>query len=439
MNFFPEIERQSLAEIKAYQSVRLQELLAYVSQNSPYYRELFRREKIDISKIKTVDDLPQIPTCGKVDLFTHNDAFICVPRSEIRDYVTTSGTSGDPVTFALTENDLERLAYNEAISFSCAGARAGDVFQLMTTLDKRFMAGLAYFLGIRKLSAGIIRVGNGIPELQWESIARFKPTTLICVPSFIVKLVEYAERNGIDYKHSSVKKAVCIGENLREQDFSLNLLGQRIKSMWDIELYSTYASTEMASTFTECACGQGGHHHPELLIVELLDEQGQPVPEGEVGELTVSTLGVEAMPLLRFRTGDLCRFHHEPCACGRNTLRISPIVGRLNQMIKVKGTTLYPPVVFDILDHIEAVKNYVVEISSSDLGTDVLKIFVDCPQIYEGIEKDLKDKFRAKLRIAPELCLLTTEEILQMQKVNERRKPIKFIDNRRNDYGCTSI
>ena len=294
------------------------------------------------------------------------------------------------------------------------------------------MAGLAYFLGIRKLGASMVRVGNGIPELQWESIERFKPSTIICVPSFIVKLVEYAQNNGIDYQNSSVRKAVCIGENLRAHDFSLNLLGQRIKSLWNIELFSTYASTEMGASFTECCCGQGGHHHPELLIVELLDKQGNIVPNGEVGELTITTLGVEAMPLLRFRTGDLCRFYSEPCACGRNTLRISPIVGRLNQMLKIKGTTIYPPVVFDILDNMEEVQNYVVEINSSDFGTDVLKIFVDCTQIYEGIEKEIKDKFRAKLRLAPELCLVEREAILKMQKVAERRKPVKFIDNRKN-------
>ena len=432
MTLVPDIETRSLQEIEAYQNGRLVDALSYLQAKSVFYQKRFREAHIDISKIKTIHDLSHIPTSNKADLFHYNQEFSCVPGTEIRDYVTTSGTSGDPVTFALTDNDLERLAYNEAISFACAGAKPGDIFQLMTTMDKRFMAGLAYFLGIRKLGAGMVRVGNGIPELQWESIQRFAPSTIICVPSFIVKLVEYAQKNGIDYRRSSVQRAVCIGENLREQDFSLNLLGQRVKSLWDIELYSTYASTEMGASFTECSCGQGGHHHPELLVVELLDAQGNVVPNGEVGELTITTLGVEAMPLLRFRTGDLCRFHAEPCACGRNTLRISPIIGRLNQMLKIKGTTIYPPVVFDILDNMEEVQNYVVEISSSDLGTDVLKIFVDCPQIYDGIEKEIKDKFRAKLRIAPELCLLERDLLLKMQKASEQRKPTKFIDNRRN-------
>lgn len=166
---------------------------------------------------------------GKKELQLYNADFVCVPREKIVDYITTSGTLGDPVTFAMSDGDLDRLAYNEAISFACAGGKPGDIFQLMTTIDKRFMAGLAYFLGIRRLGGSIIRVGNGIPELQWDTIRRIQPDTIICVPSFIMKIIRYAEEHGIDYRRSSIRKAVCIGENLREQDFSLNLLGQKSK------------------------------------------------------------------------------------------------------------------------------------------------------------------------------------------------------------------
>ena len=330
----PDVEYLPKAEIERYQERRMAGALEYLAACSPFYRDMFARNKIDVSRIRRLQDLTYIPTTEKRDLQLRNEEFICVPRSRIVDYITTSGTLGDPVTFAMTDGDLDRLAYNEKISFECAGGTPDDIFQLMTTIDKRFMAGLAYFLGIRRMGAGIIRVGNGIPELQWDTINRVKPTTIIVVPSFILKIIKYAEEHGIDYRNSSVRKAVCIGENLREQDFSLNLLGRRIKEKWDIELLSTYASTEMATTFCECPHGCGGHHHPELIICELLDEEGNPVPEGEVGELTVTTLGVEAMPLLRFRTGDLARFHTEPCRCGRTSMRISPLIGRKNHIIK---------------------------------------------------------------------------------------------------------
>jgi phenylacetate-CoA ligase len=330
----------------------------------------------------------------------------------------------------MSDSDLDRLAYNEAISFMSTGSRPGDKFQLMTTIDKRFMAGLAYFLGIRKMGGSIIRVGNGIPELQWDTIHRINPDTIIVVPSFILKIIKYAEENNINYKKCSVKKAVCIGENIKEQDFTLNLLGQKIKEKWDIELYSTYASTEMSTSFTECVAQQGGHLHPELIICELVDPQGNVVGDGEYGELVITTLGVEAMPLLRYKTGDICKFNNEPCSCGRNTPRISPIVGRKNQMIKYKGTTLYPYAVFDVLDNIDYVENYLVYVSTNEFGTDQLlvKVGVDFPS--EELEKEIKDRFRAKLRVAPEILFENIDTIKKIQFPEVNRKPIKFFDER---------
>ncbi len=430
----PEIETQPLDVIKRYQEGRLREVLEYLQARSPYYQRLFGEHKIQVEKIRTLEDLRYIPLTGKQELQLFNSDFVCVPREKIVDYITTSGTLGDPVTFAMSDRDLDRLAYNEAISFACAGGRPGNIFQLMTTIDKRFMAGLAYFLGIRRLGGSIIRVGNGIPELQWDTIRRIQPDTIICVPSFIMKIIRYAEEHGIDYRRSSIRKAVCIGENLREQDFSLNLLGQKIKEKWDIQLYSTYASTEMATTFTECDCGRGGHHHPELIITELLDDNGEPVREGEAGELTITTLGVEAMPLLRFRTGDIARFHTEPCDCGRTTLRISPIIGRRNQMVKYKGTTLYPAAIFDVLDNVDYVENYLVEVSTDDCGNDAIKVSVGCLRHRgEDTIKELKDRFRARLRVAPEVVFANVEEIRKIQLPDINRKPMKFIDKRKKN------
>ena len=430
-SFQPEIERQPLQVIKAFQENKLQDLLTYLSLKSPYYARLFKKEKIDIERITLLSDLKYIPVTTKEDLQLHNDDFLCVDKSEIVDYMTTSGTLSDPTVFAVTNNDLERLAYNEAISFACAGGKSGEKYQLMTTMDKRFMAGLAYFLGIRKMGASIVRVGNGIPELQWDSIQRIKPDSIICVPSFIPKIIQYAIENRIDYKNTSVKKAVCIGENIRNNDFSLNLLGQKIKSQWDIALYSTYASTEMNTTFCECEAGKGGHHHPELIICELLDEDNNVVPQGEAGELTITTLGVEGMPLLRFKTGDICRFHYEPCPCGRTSMRISPIIGRKNQMIKLKGTTLYPASIFDVLDNIDYIENYLVEVRSDEVGMDKVLVIVGTNAQNEEIIKELKDRFRAKLRVAPEIQFADIEEIRKIQFPETKRKPVKFLDKRK--------
>lgn len=433
MEIIPEIEIQPSAVIKQFQEQKLTTTLSYLVNHSPFYKRMFQQHHLHAEKIKCISDLQHIPFTEKADLQLENKEFVCVPKEKIIDYITTSGTLGDPVTFAMTDADLDRLAYNEQISFQCAGIKPGNVFQLMTTIDKRFMAGLAYFLGARKLGAGIVRVGNGIPELQWDTIQRIQPDAIIVVPSFILKVIEYAEAHGIDYRSSSIKKAICIGENLRQQDFSLNLLGQSIRDKWNIELYSTYASTEMATTFTECTYGCGGHHHPELIICELIDEKGCLVREGEVGELVITTLGVEGMPLLRFKTGDLARFYNEPCRCGRTTMRISPIVGRMNHMVKYKGTTLYPPAIFDVLDHIAYVNNYVMIVDNNEFENDRITIKISLHEQPEvDVIKSLKDHFRARIRVAPDIVICTDQELKKICFPDINRKPVKFIDNRKN-------
>ncbi|MCF1421049.1 phenylacetate--CoA ligase family protein [Mangrovimonas futianensis] len=427
----PEIEKASVQNIKAFQEAKLQELLPYLKEHSTYYQRLFAGQNIDIEQIKTLEDLVQIPVTTKDDLQKYNDDFLCVPKNKIIDYVTTSGTLGDPVTFALTDKDLDRLAYNEAISFACAGVTGKDVLQLMTTIDRRFMAGLAYFLGVRKLGAGIIRVGAGIPELQWDSILKFRPTYLIVVPSFLLKLIEYAKSHDINLEESGVKGAICIGESLRNQDFTLNTLAEKITSQWDIQLFSTYASTEMNTAFTECEFQKGGHHHPELIIAEILDDHNLPVPSGKVGELTITTLGVEGMPLLRFKTGDMVTAHEEPCECGRHTIRLGPVVGRKKQMIKYKGTTLYPPAMENILNDFNEVECYVIEIYHNNIGTDEICIKIASHNKSDKFMHNIKDHFRAKLRVTPKIEFHDKKEIETIRFPSMSRKPILVIDKRK--------
>jgi phenylacetate-CoA ligase len=429
----PDIEHASKETIKAFQEEKLQELLKYLEANSNYYQGVFKKHSIDIGAIKTLDDLTSIPVTTKDDLQLHNDDFLCVQQEEIIDYVTTSGTLGDPVIFALTDNDLDRLAYNEAISFACSGVTKNDVMQLMTTMDRRFMAGLAYFLGARKLGAGIIRVGAGIPELQWDSILKFKPTYLIAVPSFLLKLIEYAKQHDIDFNNSGVKGVICIGEPLRNQDFTLNTLSKKITDDWHLELYSTYASTEMNTAFNECEAQQGGHHHPELIIPEILDDNNNPVNHGEVGELTITTLGVEGMPLLRFKTGDMVKSHSEKCSCGRNTMRLGPVVGRKKQMIKYKGTTIYPPAMDNILNDFSEVKSYVIEVSKNTIGTDEICIKIASKNPTDKLLSSIKDHFRAKLRVSPKIEFHDKETIQKLQFPVMSRKPILLIDKRQKE------
>lgn len=430
LELYPAIEKSEIKEIKILQEQKLLETLSYIRQHSPFYKQLFEAENIRIDDIQTLEDLVQLPVTTKDDLQKHNQDFFCIPSYDIVDYSTTSGTLGDPVTFGLSDQDLERLAYNEAISFACAGIKKGDVVQMVTTVDKRFMAGLAYFLGLRKMGASVIRMGPGIPELQWDSIFRYQPKYLITVPSFLLKMIDYAEKNGIDYKNSSIYGAVCIGEGIKNQDFTDNILSQKIKEKWDIQLFSTYASTEMSTAFTECEYQKGGHHHPELIIAEILDNDNNPVQEGESGELTITTLGVQAMPLLRFKTGDIVKSHTEPCACGRTTMRLGPVIGRKQHMIKYKGTTLYPPAMNDILNDFQGILCYQIVIISNEIGLDEIIIKVSLENSEEQFVTAIRDHFRAKLRVSPKIETVDFEVLSKIVFDPKSRKPITFVDLR---------
>jgi len=424
------IETWSREKIEAFQEIRLKEALEYVARNSPFYQRYFRESGVSITDVANLADLQKLPFTTKEHLQQFNSEFLCVPSHKVVDYATTSGTSGSPVTFALTDADLERLAVNEAVSFACSGIEKGDVVQLMTTIDRQFMAGLAYFLGLRKLGATVVRVGAGIPELQWDAIQRYRPAYLITVPSFLIKMIEYAEGNGIDYQNSGIRGAICIGEPLRNPDFSPNNISTKITEKWDIRLFSTYASTEMSTAFAECELQQGGHHHPDLIIVEIVDEEGRQVSDGESGELVVTTLGVEAMPLVRFKTGDIVQAHRAPCECGRNSLRLGPVIGRKQQMIKYKGTTLYPPAMNNLLNGFDEIRNHLIEISVNELGTDEILIYLAVDEPSDDFLTQIRDHFRAKLRVTPKIEFLPLEELNKRVYLPKSRKPVQFVDKR---------
>ncbi|MBZ9729637.1 AMP-binding protein [Salegentibacter sp. JZCK2] len=405
----------------------LKQQLSYVSANSRFYKKHFSNNKISPGEIESYEDFRKIPITTKEDLQQYNKEFLAVPQEEIIDYVTTSGTLGNPVSFALNGSDLERLAENERQSFEMVGVKKSSVVQLTTTLDRRFMAGMAYFLGLRKLGAGIVRTGSGLPGLQWESIERFKPGFLVAVPSFLLKMIDFAIQNGIDYKNSSVKTAVCIGEPLRNPDFSLNSLGQRIKELWDIELFSTYASTEMGTAFTECELHTGNHSLPELIFAEVLDENGFPVKSGKIGELVVTPLQTQTMPLIRFATGDMVKFYGQNCECGRESLRIGTPVGRKQQMIKLKGTTLYPQQIINLLTAFQSLKIFVIEARLNETQTD--EIIIRIPEDFAEVN-ELQEHLQAGLNVKVALEKTSVEKIEKLKFPKESRKPKLFHDFR---------
>lgn len=401
--------------------------LDYIAKNSPYYHGLFEKMDISPGDIASFEDLHKLPLTSKEQLQKFNKDFISIPEDDIIDFVTTSGTLGSPVNFALNDADLERLAENEYRSFKIAGLQRTDKVQITTTLDRRFMAGMAYFLGLRKLGAGIIRTGSGLPNLQWESISRFQPNYLVAVPSFLLKMIQYAEENNIDYKNSSIIAAICIGEPLRDQHFELNALGKRINELWNIELFSTYASTEMSTAFTECPEHQGNHVSTELIYTEVLDASGKQVKPGEIGELVVTPLGVQTMPLLRFATGDMLSWYSSACGCGRKSMRLGPVIGRKQQKIKLKGTSLYPQHIIEVLNAYGKLDLFLIEVQTDDMGND--RLFVIIPDTFSDIES-LKDFFKSRLNVSPEFRVLKPGEIKDLRFPKASRKPQIFRDLR---------
>ena len=425
------LEFQSKEEIKAFQSIALQKQISYLYANSPFYKNLFNTHNINPSTIKSVSDLSQIPTTSKTDLDKNNSSFQCVATNKIVEYVTTSGTIGNSIIIALTKNDLDRLAYNEKRSLEIAGVTSNDIVQLTTTLDKMFMAGMAYYTGAISLGASVIRSGISNPSPQWKIISRFNPTVTITVPSFLYKLAKFGSSNNISPNDSSLKKAICIGEPIRNKNFTPNKLQQKINSQWNIELYSTYASTEMMTAFTECRAQKGGHQLPELIIVEILNDNGTPVADGQLGEVTVTPLGVEGTPVLRYQTGDLARAYFDKCECGRNTLRLGPVEGRKNQMIKFKGTTLFPQSIEEVLQSFDEIGNYVIEISKNTIDTDNIRIYI-ADDLSDQFVKNLKLEFTDNIRVTPEIEKVSTSILAKMLYTEGARKPMKIRDIRIN-------
>lgn len=418
---------KSKEDLQTLQQTEWKKHIDHITELSAFYHELFKANQLAPEDLQSIDSLSQIPFTTKADLESLNQTFRCVPQKQIVEYVTTSGTLGEPITIALSKKDLDRLAYNEARSLGLCGVSDEDIILITTTLDKRFMAGMAYYTGATKIGATVIRSGIGDLYFQLDNIKRYQPTVLIAVPSFALKLGQFLQEQGINPINSSIQKIICIGEAIRDSTLQPNTLNQKIQEVWDCQLFSTYASTEMATAFTECDHGQGGHILPELMIVEIVDENGMSVPDGELGEVVATPLGVEGMPLLRYKTGDMARLHTDPCTCGRTTPRLGPIEGRKGQLIKLKGTSIYPQQVEAALHDANYQAPYVIEASTQSLGTDHLVISVTDDTDLEALSQILTEK----LRVKPELKGEKLSNILNKIKAHSGRKPARFIDLRK--------
>ncbi len=427
------LEFQSPDEIRRVQNELLVEHVRYAAQHSPFYRERFREVGLDPADVRGVTDLAGLPCTEKADLTERNEDFLAVPAEEIVDVCLTSATTGTtPTQLLQTAGDLARLAYNEQQAFGMLGVGPSTTLLVGAALDRCFMAGLAYFLGAVRLGARAVRAGAGSEAQHWQTIRATRPDTIMCVPSLMRRIAEKAIEMGEDPREAGIRRLIGIGEPTRDATLALLPTGQKIEELWGATLYSTYASTEIATTFCECRERRGGHLRAELLAVEILDEENRPVADGELGEVVVTPLGVQGMPLVRFRTGDISYLMNSPCACGRSTPRLAPIVGRKNQMLKYKGTTLFPSTVLAALEGCEEVHGVFVEAHRNPDGTDRV---VACVALRDGIRPEqmtdgLCEQMRAYVRVVPELEFVSADVFERRVHLSEKRKRVTFHDFR---------
>ncbi len=401
--------------------------VAYARSKSPFYKRKFA----GFGKITGIEDLQSLPLTTKSEVSQFNEQFWCGDRGKFVDICTTSGTTGIPTLYPLTEADLDRLGHNECLSFAQTGLTRGDVVILAVTIDKCFMAGLAYFEGLKKLGVTAIRVGAGSPAMLLSIMQRLRPSAIVSVPSFIKRVAAYAVAQGIDPAQSTVRKLICIGEPVRDSDWNLTALGSHIATSWGAQVYSTYGITELACSLCECSAGRGGHLLPNLLHIEILDDAGNAVPDGQPGQLVATSIGVEAMPLVRFATGDITFMIRDRCECGRSTPRIGPILGRRDQAMKLKGTTVYPAAVQRTLQSVDQIIDYVMIATSPTPLSDELEVVVALRGDVADAEEAIREKLRGDLKVCPVVRIAPLAEIQALGHSNELRKQRVFIDRRK--------
>jgi phenylacetate-CoA ligase len=419
--------------IAGRQLARLKDHLRHAA-GFPFYRRLFAEAGFNPGEITSVSDLAALPLLSRRDLAAATGMLTADPPLAVADIALTSGTTDRPLVVPYTAQDLERLAFNEQISLHSAGLTKHDRVLLTVTLDRCFVAGFAYFRGLVRLGATTIRSGPGQPARQWQLIEQLQPTALLGVPSFLLSLARWGNGHGYAPRDAGIKTIIAIGEPIRKADFSLTPLGRLVTDSWGAEVFSSYGVTELETAFGDCREGRGAHIHPEMMVVEIVDDQGLPVADGFAGEVVATPLGVRGFPLVRFRTGDIARVHTAPCPCGWTTPQLGPIEGRLSQRLKYKGTTLYPTTILHALYEIPGVDEAYIEVEESFDLSDEVTVVVGTDGDGTGPDEHvIEQTLQAHLRVTPRVRLMDRSKVRARMYNDQDRKPKTFFDLRKDN------
>ena len=408
--FNPEVETLSRAELEELQLKRLKETVKHC-MNSPFYKKRIEEAGLTPDDIQTLDDVRKIPFTTKQDLRdTYPFGIASVPLEQCTRLHSSSGTTGNPTVILHTSQDLDEWANQVARNLWMVGLRPTDVFQNSSGYGM-FTGGLGFQYGAEKMGMLTVPAAAGNSLRQIKFIKDFGTTAIHAVPSYLTRLKEVMDQEGVDPRRDTKLKVFAIGAEPHSEEQR-----KRIEEMFGVKAYNSFGMSEMCGPGVgfECKEQNGLHFWEDYYIVEIVDpETLEPVPDGEIGELVLTTLRREAMPLLRYRTRDLTRVLGRTCACGRNHVRIDRMKGRSDDMIVLKGVNIFPIQIEKILMQFpELASNYLITLTTDadndnmTVEVELEELFTDDDQRLIALEKRIKRALKDEILLTPHVKLV---------------------------------
>ena len=427
-----EIDTFTRNNINKMQLLLLKKQLEYVCKKSNFYQNKFKNAGVTPDDIKVINDIKKIPFTTKEELRTFNDDFICVPNRKVVDIGATTGTTGAPILLPATMTDLKRLVGTYKRSFHAIGINRDDIVQLCVAFDQLFPIGITANATLKEMGATVVRMGPGNTKSQIEIMKRIRSSIIFCSPEYMLTLAETAKKMGYDpRKDFHLRIGLYHGHPLFDRNNRPTILAKKVEEIWGIEGFSCYGSMEMFSGAFECKFHCGYHSHPDWLLLEIVDpETGEVRGDDQEGELVVTTLMREAIPVIRYRQGDITRIQTDKCRCGKTSPRIMSIVGRANHQLRLKGTVVYPQQIEEILMREQEVSNFALEAYKDENDCDALKILIGLQDRNRSVMERITMNLKARMRITPEIEILSPQEIFKIWHRHGSRKPQKFLDRR---------
>lgn len=408
MYWDPEAETLPRPALEQLQLRRLRETVARVMARVPFYQRKLARAGAQPEHILSLGDIRRLPFTTAADLrATYPDGLLAVPRQEPVRLHTSSGTTGKPKALFFSRADVDHAADLMARSLVAAGITPRDVLQNMMSYGL-FTGGLMMHYGAEKLGCLVIPSGPGTSERQFMLMQDFQTTAVHILPSYALYFAGFLERKGLDPRRDlSLRKAFVGAEPHTEET------RRRIEDIFNVEVYNSYGLTEMngPGVAFECERKAGMHLWEDNFLLEIVNpETGEPLPEGETGELVLTSLNREAMPLLRYRTRDITSVIPEPCPCGRTHRRLNRITGRSDDMLIIRGVNIFPQQIERVLMSLpQAGRNYLIEVT----GLDDLTVKVELSAAsFDGnvehlaaLQDELTNKLRAEIWVHPRVEL----------------------------------